>query len=396
VLDRRGISVLAFGHLAVDTCQGAVPALLPFLIADRGLSYSQASALILAATVSSSIVQPAFGLLADRRAIPWAMPVALAIAGAGIAAVGLVDSYALIFALIVVSGVGVAAFHPEGSRYTHYVSGAQPGRAMSFFSVGGNAGFALGPILVTPLVLVFGLEGTLALVVLPGLAAVLITGEIARLERFRAAPASHHGAAEAVNHWGAFARLGGAVSLRSVVFFGLTTFIPLYFIDELGTSTAAANGALIAMLVGGMAGTLIGGRIADHTSPRTVFAASLAFVAPLVVVFLLAGPLLATIVAAPSSMATIATFSVAVVLGQALLPGHLGLASGFTLGLSIGVGGIAAAALGALADATSLRTVIEVTAFAALGAVALALSLPGGRRREPAAERVVAPAEARV
>lgn len=395
MLDRRGIAVLAFGHLAVDSCQGAVPALLPFLIVERGLSYSQASALVLAATVSSSVVQPVFGLLADRRSMPWAMPVALVIAGSGIALVGLVDSYALAFALIVVSGVGVATFHPEGSRYAHYVSGERPGTAMSLFSVGGNAGFALGPILVTPLVLVFGLSGTLALIALPTLAAVLVTTEMGRLEGFRAAPAGHRaGSGAAVDRWGAFARLGVAVSLRSVVFFGLTTFIPLYFVDELGTSTGAANAALIAMLLGGIAGTLIGGRVADRIGPRTVFAGSLALVAPLVVVFLAVGPLAATVVAAGLGAATIATFSVTVVLGQALLPGHLGLASGFTLGLSIGIGGVAAAALGALADATSLRTVIEVTAVAALAAVCLALTLPGGRRHETG-ERLSMPAEAR-
>src|SRR5436190_13559410 len=155
------MATLSAGHLFTDIAQGSIPALLPFLIARDHLSYAAASALVLAATVSSSVVQPLFGHVSDRLSLPWLMPLGPALGGLGVALAGIAPSYGLTFAAIVLSGLGVAAFHPEGSRFANYVSGTRRASGMSLFSVGGNIGFALGPVLVTPLMLVFGLHGTL-------------------------------------------------------------------------------------------------------------------------------------------------------------------------------------------------------------------------------------------
>src|SRR5512135_184865 len=159
-VDRRAMATLSAGHMFTDIGQGAIPALLPFLISKDHLSYAAASALVLAATISSSVIQPLFGHVSDRLSLPWLMPLGPALGGLGVALAGLASSYALTFAAVVVSGLGVAAFHPEGSRFANYVSGARRASGMSLFSVGGNVGFALGPVLVTPLMLVFGLHGT--------------------------------------------------------------------------------------------------------------------------------------------------------------------------------------------------------------------------------------------
>src|SRR5947209_14306670 len=159
------MATLSAGHLFTDLAQGAVPALLPFLITRDHLSYAAASALVLAATISSSVIQPLFGHLSDRLSLPWLMPLGPALGGLGIALVGLSSSYGLTFAAVLLSGVGVAAFHPEGSRVANYVSGARRASGMSLFSVGGNVGFAVGPLIVTPLVLVFGLHGTVFVLV---------------------------------------------------------------------------------------------------------------------------------------------------------------------------------------------------------------------------------------
>src|SRR5947209_17231957 len=155
------MATLSAGHLFTDVAHGSVPALLPFLITHDHLSYAAASALVLAATISCSVIQPLFGHLSDRRSLPWLMPLGPGLGGLGIALVGIAPSYGTIFAAIVLSGVGVAAFHPEGSRFANYVSGARRASGMSLFRVGGNVGFAVGPLLVTPLVLAFGLHGTL-------------------------------------------------------------------------------------------------------------------------------------------------------------------------------------------------------------------------------------------
>ena len=383
-LDRRGMAVLSGGHTFTDMGQGAIPAMLPFLIAGRGYSYTAAAALVLAATASSSIVQPLFGAASDRRSLPWLMPGGLVLTGVGLGLSGIAPNYWLTFAAVVLSGLGVAAFHPEASRYANYVSGARRATGMSLFSVGGNAGFALGPVVVTPLVLLLGLPGMLVAGLLPVLMALAMWRELPRLRTFRpdarSAPSSGGPEEEVPDQWGPFARLAAAVGVRSVVYFGLSTFVPLYFVAELGASTADANAALAVMLVAGAAGTLVGGRLADRIGRKPVFAVSTLALTPLILAFLAApNRTVAVVVLAAIGAMIIATFSVTVVMGQEYLPNRIGVASGVTLGLAIGVGGLGAAGLGALADRTSLTTAMYVIAFVPLVAAALALTLPKAR-----------------
>jgi MFS transporter, FSR family, fosmidomycin resistance protein len=384
-LDRRALAVLGVGHLCVDLCQGAVPGLLPFLAVERGYSYAALGSLVLASTIGSSIVQPLFGLLTDRFARPWLMPAGLALAGGGIALAGPAPSYALTALATMVSGLGIAAFHPEGAKYAGIASRERRGRGMSLFSVGGNAGFALGPLLTTPLVLLFGLWGTLPLALLPLAAAVLTVRELPRLRALdRPLPAAGAGREPAADDWGAFSRLGGLIALRSGVYFGLQAFVPAYFVAELASSAAAGNAALTIMLAAGAVGTLVGGGLVDRFGARAVLVGSMALLLPLLLALPFAGAVVATVLLGGVGFVAIATFSVTVVMGQAYLPGRRGLASGVTLGLAIGLGGVAATGFGALADAQGLETVLWTIALLPLPAILLALSLPS----VPAARRL--------
>jgi len=375
--------------MSTDLCQGAVPALLPFLIAERGYSYSAAASLVLAVTVGSSVIQPLFGHASDRVGAAWLMPLGVVLSGLGLALAGIAPSYPLTFAAIAVSGVGVAAFHPEAARFANYASGSRKGSGMSFFSVGGNAGFALGPALVTPAVLVLGLHGTLAVAALPAIAAVVLTVWLPRLERLRPAPPEREAdaAAGADDQWGPFARLTGMISLRSCVYFGMQAFVPAYLVTELGASKAGANAALTVMLASGAVGTLVGGRYADRVGPRVILLGATAALAPLLALFLLAGGPLAVPLLALVGFVTVGTFSITVMLGQSYLPSRIGTASGVTLGAAIGVGGIAAPALGVVADHWGLETTMWTIAVLPLPALALALTLPGRRRSPVAAAR---------
>jgi FSR family fosmidomycin resistance protein-like MFS transporter len=376
-VDRRAMATLSAGHLFTDIAQGSIPALLPFLIAERGLNYAAASALILAATISSSVIQPLFGHISDRRSLPWLMPIGPALGGLGVALVGVAPSYPWTFAAVVLSGIGVASFHPEGSRFANYVSGARRASGMSLFSVGGNIGFALGPVVVTPLVLVFGLPGTLFLIVPTWAMAAVLAHELPRLQVFRTDVVGHLiSRTESRAHWRPFATLAGVIALRSFVYFGLVTFIPLYYVRVLHASKATGNAALTAMLLGGALGTLIGGPLADRFGRRRVLSGSMIVLPPLVVGFLLSGPVLGIMFAALAGAATIATFAVTIVMGQEYLPGRIGVASGVTIGLSIGLGGIGAPLLGVLADADGLRSVFEAIAVFPILALVLALALP--------------------
>ncbi len=400
-VDRRAMATLSAGHLFTDLAQGAVPALLPFLIIRDHLSYAAASALVLAATISSSVIQPLFGHLSDRLSLPWLMPLGPALGGLGIALVGLSSSYGLTFAAVLLSGVGVAAFHPEGSRFANYVSGSRRASGMSLFSVGGNVGFALGPILLTPVLLVFGLHGTLLVLVPTWLMAAVLAYELPHLRSFRSdVVAGRVKQSDEREAWGPFTILALVIAVRSFIYFGLITFIPLYYIHVLHAGKAVGSAALSAMLIGGAAGTLIGGPLADRFGRRAVLVGSMVAIPGLVVGLLLSGQVLGVLFATLAGAATIATFAVTIVMGQEYLPGRLGVSAGVTIGLSIGLGGVGAPLLGLLADAHGLRAVFEAVAVLPVLGLALTLLLPraGVSRRPdgraaPRAARVASPRE---
>ena len=377
-VDKRAMVSLSAGHLFTDLNQGAVAALIPFLLAERGLSLAAAGALILASTVSSSVVQPLFGVFSDRRPLPVLMPLGVLLAGVGMALAGVVPSYPLIFLCVVLGGVGVAAFHPEAARFANYVSSSRRARGMSFFSVGGNAGVALGPALTTPLVLLFGLRGTLFLALPAALMAGVLFVEIPRMMGFKPeeVPGDGGGPIDAPQMWGPFARMIGVVTVRSFVYFGLVAFVASYYEHVLGSSPALGNAALTVMLLGGAVGTLIMGPLADRFGRRAVLGASMLLLGPLVLVFAFSGPFTGMFLLTLVGAATIGTFGVTVVMGQEYLPGRIGLAAGITMGFSIGLGGLGAPLLGFLADSRGLfTTMLVMAALPAIGLL-LALTLP--------------------
>jgi len=382
------MAVVSSAHALADCCQGAVPALLPFLIAANGWSYATASALVLGGTVASSIVQPVFGHVADRRSLSWLMPAGIFVAAVGVGLAAVAPSFPLTFAAVVVSGLGVAAFHPEGSRYANYLSGARRATGMSLFSLGGNAGFALGPAFVTPAVALLGLPGAL-LIAVPGTAVALwIALELPRLNGFqpaRGAAAGPGGSGlparpDQDDDWASFGRLGVVIAARTFLFYGMLTFVPLYFVDVLGRSEATGNTALVVFLAGGAVGTLVGGRLADRIGRRPVVIGSLALATPLVLAFLAAPAAVATPLLFVAGAAVISSFSVTVVMGQEYLPNRIGVASGVTLGLAIGLGGLGAPLLGLLADAHGLELALFVAALLPIVGVAATLTLPRERR----------------
>ena len=185
-IDRKGMSVLSSGHLATDFASGAVPALLPFFTVKFDLSYTLTAVLILAALISSSVVQPLFGLWSDRRGALWLLPAGLGLAGAGLGLAAVAPSYPVLVVLVFIAGIGIAAFHPEGAKFAVFLSGKKRASGMSLFNIGGNLGYALGPIIVTPLVLWLGLGPGGLLASVPVLiASVAVLGALPYLARQR-------------------------------------------------------------------------------------------------------------------------------------------------------------------------------------------------------------------
>ncbi|MHB8147655.1 MAG: MFS transporter, partial [Vulcanimicrobiaceae bacterium] len=251
-----GIPLLTVAHTINDANQSALPAIIPWLVLHHGFSLASAATLVLAMNLSSSFVQPLFGHLSDRKSLAWVIPIAVLLACCGTALIGLAPTLPWMLASALVAGVGVAAFHPEGTRFANYFSGAKRATGMSWFIFGGYLGFALGPILLTPLILIFGLHGT-AFLVIPGVViAALLWRELPRFEEVRRVEHRAHSERAGVDRWGAFSVLTGMVALRSMTFLAAVTFLPMFAISVTHASKALAAVALAAMLLGGAASTV--------------------------------------------------------------------------------------------------------------------------------------------
>jgi FSR family fosmidomycin resistance protein-like MFS transporter len=386
-IDRRAMAALSGGHLATDFAAGGVPALLPFFVEKYDLSYTLTAVLMLSATVSSSLVQPLFGLLSDRRGALWLLPAGVALAGVGTGMAAIAPGYGVAVALVFVAGLGIAAFHPEGAKFAALASGRRRASGMSLFNIGGNAGYALAPILITPLVLWLGLAGGLVAVVPVLVAAIALARALPYLVTLRPERrVTEHTAGE--DRVGAMLLLIGVIGLRTVAWFGLLTFVPLWVVG-LGGSEGEGNRELSLMLVAGALGTLLLGPAADRVGLRRTLVLTQAALAPLILVFVEFGGLLGSLALMLVGVCVVGTFGVTMVLSQLYLPRHVGMASGLSIGLAIGLGGIAAVALGAIADAVDLQTALYVCACApVLGVVfSLLLPAPGALRLsvEPAA-----------
>jgi FSR family fosmidomycin resistance protein-like MFS transporter len=388
-IDRRAMALLSTGHLATDFANGALPALIPFLKDRFSLSYTLVGVLVLSSQASSSLIQPLFGLWSDRRGAMWLLPGGVALAGVGIALAADAPRYWLVVVFVLVSGVGVAAFHPEASKFAGYVSGRRRASGMAWFSIGGNLGFALGPVVTTVLVHQYGLRGGLLLAA-PCLAvaalALALTPYLREFVPEQGAVHAHAGADQPR----AMGLLLGVIALRSVAWFGLITFVPLWEV-HLGHSKSHGNHLLALMLFAGGIGTLLMGPLADRVGRRPVLVGSVVLTSPLIYVFLAVGGVPGTVALAFVGASVVGTFGITMVMSQEYLPRHIGMASGLSIGMSVGLGGIGAVALGRLADATSLRTALYAAAAAPLFAIVLAAMLPSSRRERALEPELVVP-----
>lgn len=384
-IDRRAMTTLSGGHFATDFASGSVPAMLPFFAVKFDLNYTLTAVLMLAALASSSLTQPLFGFWSDKRGALWLLPAGIGLAGAGIGLAAVAPSYGLLLVLVFLSGLGIAAFHPEGAKFAVFASGRKRASGMSLFNIGGNTGYALGPIVVTPLVLWLGLgRGGLLASIPVILGSLAVLSVLPYLSRLRPEPRSSRGAAAGKDDVRAMLVLGGVIGFRSVAWFGLLTFVPLWVVS-LGNSEADGNRMLSLMLVAGAVGTLTLGPIADRFGLRRTLLAAQAMLTPMILVFVLVGGVVGALALMAVGICVVGTFGLTMVLSQMYLPEHVGMASGLSIGLAMGLGGIAAVALGGIADAVDLETALIFCAFAPLLGVALCFFLPAPAVATPVA-----------
>jgi MFS transporter, FSR family, fosmidomycin resistance protein len=379
---------LSGGHLAVDFASGSVPALIPFLRTRFDLGYTLAAVLLLAVTLSSSLVQPAFGLRSDRRGALWLIPGGALVAAVGIGGAAVAPAYPLVLALVLVGGLGIAAFHPEGAKFAAYASGRKRASGMSYFNVGGNTGYALGALVTGQLVVSIGHWGGV-LAMIPVLGGALVLARL--VPAFSELKQTTSGVVDPADRdqRGAMGLLAAVIALRSVPWFTLLAFVSLWLVS-LGHSKAYGNRILFVMLFAGAVGTLVLGPIADRVGLRRTLVITQALIAPLMLAFVYIGGAVGVIALMLIGVCVVGTFGVTMVLSQQYLPRHVGVASGLSVGLSMGIGGIAAVGLGAVADTINLKTALIVSAIPPLVGFFVSLKLPAPVRRpqahvEPAA-----------
>ena len=392
--NKKALAILSAAHLVADINQGALPALLPFFKEAMSLSYTMAGTILLAANLTSSIIQPAFGHLSDRRPIGWFLPLAPFVACLGLALTGLVSNYSLLLVCVIVTGIGIASFHPEGFKTAYFFTGDKKATGMSFFAVGGNFGIAIGPILALTLVTSYGPKGTLSFI-LPGIVmAVILFFSMSTLNA--PAQAAHREAKKEVkaplsrNQLTSFSLLVTVATIRAWISAGLVAFIPFYYINYLKGNPLYAGKLVTTFLMAGVLGALLGAPLADRWGHKKFLLITLIVSFPLLLLFYYSSGLMAFMFLGMAGMVLISSFALTTVMGQALLPQYLGMASGMMVGFTISAGGVGVTLLGAIADTWGVPMAIKAVFVLPLIAAALTLlvkyplplTLPSPRRGE--------------
>jgi len=383
------VAFLTGTHVVNDLYQGAVPALLPFMMLERGYSYSAVAGITLAATGLSSVVQPAFGMLVDRKSRNWLVPTGFVTAATGIVVAAMSTTYIVTWLAIALAGIGIAAYHPPATNLAR-AAGGHSQKAMSVFSVGGTLGASLAPPFVTLVVGSLGLSAGYLLAVPAVVAAIWWivaqsrpagTGTDAESAQSLSSQLAANGPVS--DDWRSFTRLVLVTVCWSIPYVTTLSLVSPYVLNGLNGSSSSAAIVLSSFTLAGAAGTLLGGVLADRRGRR----------ASIRLGYLLAVPSLALLAAAPNvaiaelgivclGFAMFLPFAPQVTLAQDYLPNRPGTASGVTLGLAMSVGGIASPLFGYLADHFGPRMAIGATTAVLLVGAVIAFTLRD-RRLDP-------------
>jgi MFS transporter, FSR family, fosmidomycin resistance protein len=386
-IDYRRVALVSLGHFTNDMHGNLITSLTPYLVIRGEISTSVAGLVLLSYLIGSSVLQPFFGHMSDRsgrRVFAVFGPLWVGLAAVAIALVG---NTATILVIAILAGIGTAAFHPQAAAMVDGLSHHSKGWVMSIFSMGGNIGFAIGPLLAAVIATV-GMRYS-PLILIPG---IVVTYLLARYAP-QIGPQPGNVSAEPLRHtlrqtWRTLAAIVSIIALRGGVQYGLLLFLPLYYHAH-GSSAQLGSYYAFVISLSGAFGGLLGGRLSDRFGRRPVVVGSLLLSVPLLFASLAVhGPLVWPILVLAGAC-LLASNSVTVVQGQELLPSNTGIASGLTLGLGFGLSGLIGSGLAVLADQIGVGTVIAVLPLLAPLAAGLAFMVPE-RREAPAAAAVPA------
>lgn len=378
------IGAISTAHLINDMMQSLILALYPVLKGNFSLSFGQIGLITLTYQLTASVIQPWVGLYTDRRRVTYSLPVGMGFTLAGLLALAFAPSFAIVLVAAALVGVGSAIFHPESSRVARVASGGRHGLAQSLFQVGGNAGGALGPLIAAAVIVPYGQRS----IAVFALAAVLGIVLLVAVSRWYAAQQGLRRTASAETPPDLpRSRVRLAIGVLLVLIFSkyfylasIGSFFTFYLIGKFGLSVQSAQLHLFAFLAASAVGTLAGGPIGDRIGRKPVIWASVLGTAPFTLWLPHAGLTGTTLLSIVIGLLLSSAFSAIVVYAQELMPGRVGMVSGLFFGFAFGMGGLGAAALGVLADRTSIEVVYRLCAWLPLLGICAAL-LPTVRRQ---------------
>jgi MFS transporter, FSR family, fosmidomycin resistance protein len=362
------ILAVSFCHLLNDLMQSVLTAIYPILKSDYGLDFVHIGLLTFTFQCTASLLQPIIGIYTDRRPLPYSISAGMGCTLLGLVVLGFAQNYALLLAAAAFIGLGSAVFHPESSRVARLASGGRHGLAQSLFQVGGNVGTSLGPLLAEFVVLPHGqsIVGWFAFAALAGMTILWRVG--VWYASHRAASAQH----PSVSRDLPFPKRAVIVALlaltlltfsKNIYMASISNFYTFYLIHKFAVSIGDSQFLLFIFLGASAAGTILGGPIGERFGARFVIWFSILGVLPFTLALPYADltwtPILTVIIGVILSSA----FPAIVVFAQELVPGRVGTIAGIFFGFAFGIGGIAAAALGALADIKGIEYVFWICSF---------------------------------
>jgi FSR family fosmidomycin resistance protein-like MFS transporter len=386
------ILALSFSHFLNDMIQSLLPSLYPIIKSNYGLSFAQIGMITLTQQLISSVLQPLVGSIADRKPRPYSLAVGMGATLIGLLILAHATSFVLLLAAAAMVGSGSAVFHPEASRVARMASGGRHGLAQSLFQVGGNVGSATGPILAAFIVIPRG-QGSISWFSIAALLAMAVLIAVGNWHmRERSVPARARGGHNAVRPEVSHRRVIWSVVILLTLLFSksfyqssLNSYYTFYLIHKFGVSVAHAQIYLFIFLASVAVGTLVGGPIGDRIGRKWVIWGSILGVIPFTLMLPYVGLFWTPILTVVIGLTMASASSAIVVYAIDLIPGKVGTIAGLFFGLSFGLGGIGAAALGRLADGTSIDFVYQVCAWLPLLGL-LTIFLPNvGRNARPAA-----------
>lgn len=364
---------VSFAHLLNDAMQTAVPSAFPLFQSEMHLSFTKIGWVAFMLNITASLLQPFIGYVSDRRPMPFLLPLGMVFSLAGVIGFAYADSFWMLLVSAALIGVGSSVLHPESSRVARMAASGGKGMAQSVFQVGGNTGQALAPLLVAFLLMPHGQRGFLWFTIF-AVAGVVIQQIISRwyAGQLTAAASVKKAANRVFDQQAPHSRffIAGTMAILVLLLFskfvyiaGMTGYYSFYYIDHYGLSFSRAQICLFALQFAGMAGTLLGGPLADKFGRKTMIWISIAGTAPFSLLLPYASPGVAVVLCCAIGLILMSGFSVIIVYAQELMPRHIGTVSGLFFGLAFGMGGLGSVLLGWLTDAKDVASTIGLCSF---------------------------------